>query len=37
LTGAADGPSLTFSERCDEFMQAPPDENWDGSIEMKKK
>jgi adenylate cyclase len=37
LTGATDGPSLTFSELCDEFMQAPPDENWDGSIEMKKK
>jgi adenylate cyclase len=37
LTGSPDGPSLTYSERCDEFRQDPPGDDWDGSIEMRKK
>ena len=37
ITGVPDGPSLSYAERCDEFRQEPPGEDWDGSIEMKKK
>ena len=37
LTGKADGPSEMYLERCDDFSETPPPEDWDGSIEMRKK
>jgi len=32
-----DGPSNTYSGRCDEFMKKPPSKNWDGVYSMKSK
>lgn len=35
--GKNDGPSLRYLERCEEFKQNPPPEDWDGSLEMRSK
>ena len=32
-----DGPSTLFIRRCDEMMEAPPGENWDGVFKMEHK
>lgn len=32
-----DGPSTLYLERCTEFQQNPPDENWDGIFTMRTK
>lgn len=32
-----DGPSATFLERCVDFMADPPDDDWDGVIDMTSK
>ncbi len=29
-----DGPSEVYLERCEAFLQNPPDENWDGVFVM---
>jgi len=36
-TGHPDEPSEVYLERCEDFKATPPGENWDGSIEMRKK
>jgi adenylate cyclase len=36
-TGKPDGPADMYCERCDDFKETPPPEDWDGSIEMRKK
>lgn len=33
----ADGPSIFFKKRCEEFKHNPPDENWDGMVVMGQK
>lgn len=37
LTGASDGPSEMYIERCQEFKSNPPPAGWDGSWEMTSK
>ena len=37
IYGVADEPSEVYLERCDDFRNSPPPEQWDGSIEMRKK
>ncbi|MBN1533075.1 MAG: CHASE2 domain-containing protein [Spirochaetes bacterium] len=32
-----DGPSLTYIERCNQFLRKPPPKNWDGVYSMKSK
>lgn len=32
-----DGPSAEYVKRCDEFMQSPPPDDWDGVYVMKTK
>jgi adenylate cyclase len=32
-----DGPSKTYLERCEEFLQNPPGDDWDGVYETKTK
>lgn len=32
-----DGPSLTYIERCDEFIKKPPSKSWDGVYRLKTK
>jgi len=32
-----DGPSQAYLERCRDFKQSPPPENWDGVYVMKTK
>lgn len=37
LYGDVDTVSEMFIERCEEYKKDPPDENWDGTIQMRKK
>jgi hypothetical protein len=32
-----DGPSRMYLERCNQYIQEPPDEDWDGVFVMKHK
>jgi adenylate cyclase len=32
-----DGPSKVYVERCENFIQAPPPENWDGVFNLRAK
>lgn len=32
-----DGPSKVYVERCKEYIQSPPPQDWDGVFEMKTK
>jgi len=35
--GKSDAPTQMYLKRCEEFKDNPPPEDWDGSIEMRKK
>ena len=32
-----DGPSTTYIERCDQFIESPPPANWDGVFTLDSK
>lgn len=32
-----DGPALTYIKRCDQFMESPPEEGWDGVFNLTQK
>jgi len=34
---ATDGPSIEYLKRCNEFIESPPGEDWDGIYTMKNK
>lgn len=34
---ATDGPSKTYIQRCEEYLQAPPGDGWDGVFQMNTK
>lgn len=37
MTRPEDGPSKVYLERCENFIQAPPPEDWDGVFNLRKK